>query len=168
MENQKVKWLVQGHTLTFIWPHYLVKMLLLYQIIMPLFYTGILIKNNCVPVSSFWNFLLQKTWSIASQWAEWRFWLAPKSYTFCWASMPSSADLQRQPLVPNTGKFTWSIDHITMHENNEMKHEAVRSIYRDDSVFFGRGNFEEVLLSFQSFKKVFALFVLVWICIINT
>lgn len=114
MENQKVKWLVQGHTLTFIWPHYLVKMLLLYQTIMPLFYTGILIKNNCVPVSSFWNFLLQKTWSIASQWAEWRFWLAPKSYTFCWASMPSSADLQRQPLVPNTGKFTWSIDHITM------------------------------------------------------
>lgn len=104
---KKVKWLVQGHT--FYLAPLSVKMRLLHLIIMPLFYTRILIKkNNSALVSSFRNFFLQKTLGIASKWAGWRFWLAPKSYTLCRVSMPSSAGLQRQPQVPNTGKLTWS------------------------------------------------------------
>lgn len=59
------------------------------------------------------------------------FWPAPKSFTLCWASMPSSADLQRQPQVPNTGKFTWYIEQVT---ENEVGIYTERPIYKNNSV----------------------------------
>lgn len=108
---------------------------------------------------------------MAIEWAGWRLRLALKSYTLCWASMPSSADLQRQPQVPKTGIYIFLVYRPgnNAHTGNEMKHETgtckERSIYKDDSVFFGRlRSIKIYLLCFQTWKKFFStLSVLVWI-----
>lgn len=101
---------------------------------------------------------------MAIKWAGGSLRLALKSCPLCWASMPSSADLQRQPQVPKTGICIFLVYRTgnNAHAGNEIKHETGTctdlAIYKDDSLFFGRWDFEKhqnLFTLFSNLKKKF-------------